>query len=253
MIVGVGSWRGIGASTTALAVAASLAARDALPWLVEADPSGGSLAVRLMLDPGDAGTLERLAFPTTRGTSVDRFADAAVDVTGMRVITAPGDPFRAWGCHTPRLAWQPMLRDLPGPVVIDLGRLHGGRPHAALLAQLDVLVLVTNLDTIALAATMQWADSLGKAAPGDVTLPLDITRVALVDAPIVASRVGRTEAETELGDRFAGWLPWAPEAVQLLHRGAPMSDRRMRRHALTSAVEHLVDRLVDWTARTEAA
>lgn len=253
MIIGVGAWRGVGASTTALAIAASMAARGEQPWLVEADPAGGSLAARLHLQSAQSGTLERLAFPTTRGTAMDRFEQAAVPVAGMRVITSPGDPFRSWGCHLPRLAWATMLRELDAHVVVDLGRLHGGGPNAALLAQLDLLLLVANADTVSLATSMQWADALGKASPVDVGLPLDLTRIAIVDAPNVAERVSRTEVETELGERFAGWLPWSPDTVQLLHRGAALADRRVRKQPLASATDHLVSRLRSWLSDEVAA
>ena len=84
-------------------------------------------------------------------------------------------------------------------------------------------------------------------------LPLDLTRIAIVDAPIVAERVGRTDVETELGDRFAGWLPWSPDTVQLLHRGAAFADRRVRRQPMAAATDHLVVRLRHWLAASEAA
>jgi MinD-like ATPase involved in chromosome partitioning or flagellar assembly len=253
VIIGVGSWRGMGASTTALAITASMAARGEEPWLIEADPAGGVLAARLALAPSQAGSLERIAFPTIRSSTIDRFEHAAAHLAGVRVITAPGDPFRAWSCHVPRLAWPAMLRELDAPVVVDLGRLRGGGPNAAMLAHLDLLLMVTNPDTVALAATMEWADALGKASPVDQGLPLDLTRIAIVDAPIAAERVGRTDAETELGDRFAGWLPWAPDTVQLLHRGAAFTDRRVRRQPLAQAADHLVGRLQQWLADEEAA
>ena len=35
---------------------------------------------------------------------IERFAAASATFAGMRVVTAPGDPFRAWACHLPRLA-----------------------------------------------------------------------------------------------------------------------------------------------------
>ncbi|MCU1360746.1 MAG: hypothetical protein JWN99_2035 [Ilumatobacteraceae bacterium] len=253
MIIGVGSWRGVGATTTALAIAASMAADGAQPWLIEADPAGGVLAARLSMDRSRAGSLERLAFPTERSATIDRFHQAAVDVADVRVITAPGDPFRAWSCHVPRLAWPALLRELDAPVVVDIGRLRGGAPNAALLSQLDQLLLITNPDTVSLAATMQWADALGKSSPIDDGLPLDLTRVAIVDAPIVSERVGRTDAETELGERFAGWLPWAPDTIELLHRGAAFTDRRVRRHPLAQATDHLVVRLRHWLNDEAAA
>lgn len=243
MILGVGSWRGVGATTTAVAIAAVLAARGEQPWLVEADPAGGVLAARFSLPPPLAGALESLAFPTVRGGGIERFTDAALDVSGIHLITAPGDPFRAWGCHSPRFAWQTALRHLEGPVVIDLGRLRGHAPHTVLLQQLDMLLLVTNPDAVSIVGTLEWAASRGRAAPDDLGLALDITRVAVVDAPMISTRVTRTDVDAELGERGAGWLPWSPGAVELMHRGAGFTHKRLRRHALVQGADDLVTRL----------
>jgi hypothetical protein len=253
MIIGVGAWRGVGATTTALATAGAFAAQGEQPWLIEADPAGGVLAARCGLPPTFAGSLERVAFPSIRGTAEDGFAEAAAPHAGVRVITAPGDPFRAWGCHTPRFAWQPALRELDGPVVIDVGRLRGAAPNALLLQQLDLLLLVVNADAVDIVSTLEWAGSRGRPSPDDRGLPLDITRVAVVDAPIAGTRVTRSDVEAELGDRFAGWLPWSPDAVDLLHRGAGFDHKRLRRHALVQNTDHLVGRLRTWLHDERAA
>ncbi len=251
MIVGVGTWRGTGATTTALLVARMLSAQGERPWLIEADPAGGTLAGRLPLVPDHAGGLERIAFPAGRLTMTERFETVAGDVYGVRLITAPGDPFRGWACHTPRLAWAPSLRELDGPVVIDLGRQHGGAPTSAVLEQLDVLLLTTTPDPVSVVSTLEWARLLGRVSPADAGLPLDLVRLAVVDLPIGHERVPRAHAEDELGDRFAGWLPWSPDVVDLILRGADPTDRRLRRQPLIQATEQLCDRLRTW-APTEA-
>lgn len=260
MIVGVGSWRGQGASTTALLLAAGLASRPVsrpasgsyTVWLVEADPAGGTLAARLELPLDEVGGLERLAFPTNRAAVDDRFADAAGRLGGVRVITAPGDPFRAWACHTPRIAWVPLLAELDGPVVVDLGRLRGGLPHTALLAQLDVVLMTATPDPVSLVSTLEWAEARGRVAPADSGLPLDLTRVVVVDAPSTRRRVTRAAVEIELGDRYAGWLPWRPECVELVERGAALSDRRIRRDALAQAGAQLAEHVAHLADRAEA-
>ena len=243
MIIGVGSWRGIGASTVALSLTSAMSSLGHRPWLIEADPAGGTLAARLALDPSDSGGLERIAFPTNHGAVIERFEQAATEVAGTRIITAPGDSFRAWACHTPRIAWAAMLGELDGPVVVDLGRLRAGSPLSAVLTHVDQVVVVTNPDVVALLATIEWADALGRASPLDAGLPLDLTRVAIVDSPIVTERVSRTDTEAELGDRFVGWLPWSPSAIELIHRGARFDDRRMRRQPLVQAAQHMVELL----------
>lgn len=252
-VLGVGSWRGTGATTTAHALAAALAAAGERPWLVEADPAGGVLAARL--GGITAGGLETVAFPVPGGArdAVGRFTDAALHHAGIRVVTAPGDPFRAWACHAPRQPWATALRQLDGPVVIDLGRLRGGAPHGAMLDQLDQLLLTTDADPVSVVATTEWAHSAGRVSPLDGGLSLDITRIVVIDSPATHERVTRTDVTAELGDRFAGWLPWAPDAVRHLQRGGGLDDRRLRRHAFTHAVLHVADHLRTWLASGAAA
>ncbi|MFM2072223.1 MAG: hypothetical protein RLZZ623_2486 [Actinomycetota bacterium] len=258
MIIGVGAWRGVGATTTAVAIAAGLAAQGERPWLIEADPAGGVLAARFALAPALAGSLERLAFPASASASASASvlgtaADSAVDIAGVRLITAPGDPFRAWGCHAPRFPWQPALRELDGPVVIDLGTLRGGAPNHLLMQQLELLLLISTADVVDAVSTLEWAASRGRPSPDDRGLALDITRVAVVDAPTVSTRASRSDLEAELGERYAGWLPWAPDAVDLLHRGAGFNHRRLRRHAFSQGTEHLIHRVRGWMGSERAA
>ncbi len=245
MIVGVGTWRGIGGTTTALATAAGLAAAGHRPWLVEADPAGGVLAARLAGSGPAASGLEWVAFPAQRATVPELFAAASREHASVRMVLAPGDPFRAWSCHRPRLPWVPALRELDGPVVVDLGRLGAG-PHGALLAQLDVLLLVANPDTVSLAASLEWAVAHGRVAPGAEALPLDITRIVVVDAPVVAEPVSRADVQAELRERDAGWLPWSPQGVAMMHAGRAVADRELRRDKLAYASLHLAHRLASW-------
>ena len=246
MIVGLGTWRGAGATTTALAVASSLVSLGHRPWLVEADPAGGVLAARLPRRTVVAGRLESVAFPD-HSFGVDpaeRLRAVATEVAGMRIVTAPGDPFRAWACHTPRQPWAPALRDLDGPVLVDLGRLRGGTPVGDVLRQLDLLVLVTDSDAVSVTTAADWATALGRVAPLDTPLALDITRFVVVDTPDTLDRVARADAEAELGHRLVGWLPWEPEAVRALYDHVPLHDRRLRRFGYVPAAQHLADRLL---------
>jgi hypothetical protein len=247
VIVGVGAWRGVGATSTAVLIASRLVARGERPWLIEADPAGGVLAARLEL-ADVSGALESIAFPAQRGPSVDRFAQAATTWCGIRVVGAPGDPFRAWTCHQPRLAWAPTLRELDGPVIVDLGRVRGGGPIDALLQQLDVLLMISSADIVDLVSTNEWATLHGRAAATDHGLAVDIARVVVVDAPIATtgSRATRSMVDYELGDRLAGWLPWSSDALDLVRRGVVSTDRRLRRQLLIGATDHLVDRLRAW-------
>ena len=74
MIIAVGCWRGVGATTTSLLAATCIAAADEDgAWLVEADPAGGVLAGRIVAPPHCLGGLERVAFPTERLSSTESF------------------------------------------------------------------------------------------------------------------------------------------------------------------------------------
>lgn len=252
-VIGVGSWRGTGATTTAHALAAVLAGAGDRPWLVEADPAGGVLAARVA--GVAAGGLEAVAFPLAGAAreAAGRFAEAACHTGGVRVVAAPGDPFRAWSCHAPRQPWAAALRELDGPVVVDLGRLRGGAPHGAVLDQLDQLLLVCDADPVSIVATADWAGTAGRVSPLDGGLALDIARIVVIDGPHPTERVSRTDVDAELGDRAAGWIPWAPDAVRLLRRGGGVTDRRLRRHAYTHAVAHVASRLRQWMSPGAAA
>jgi MinD-like ATPase involved in chromosome partitioning or flagellar assembly len=255
VIVGCGCWRGRGATTTALLAATALAADGSVPWLIEADPAGGVLAARLDLAHAGSG-LERIAVPDASvdpsATADERFAAAAVDFAGARLVLAPGDPFRAWSCHVPRRPWGPLLRQLDGDVIVDLGTIRGGSPLAPLLAQLDAVLLVSGPDAASLAATLEWTELQGRVSPGDPGMPVDVVRVVVVDVPC-AQPVAQADAQLELGERLAGWLPWAPDAIELVQRGAALTDRRLRRQPLVGAMLDLADRIRGWAASDVAA
>lgn len=240
MIIAVGSWRGVGATTTALLIAASLAMADeAGAWLIEADPAGGALAGRMQFPGHTIGGLERVAFPTERVAPADAFAAVSHAVAGLRVVTAPVDPFRAFSCHQPRMPWASSLRDLPGSVVVDVGRLRAGSPAGAVVAQVDTLLVVSSPEVSAAVSAAEWLQAGGRVSPTEPGLPDGKARLVFVESP---GGVGfpRATLSAELGGQCAGWLPWDDATVDLLHRGAAATDRRVRRSPLAAAVNQLV-------------
>lgn len=243
MIVGVAGWRGVGASTVALLLAAALGDASDPAVLVEADPAGGVLAARMGLD---AGALERLAVAAARRASDgERLCDLAPVVGAVRVVTAPGDPFRAWSCLAGRSTWIDRLDELGDDVVVDLGRLRGGHPHGTLLDRLDALLVVSGADAISIAATAEWAAHGGRMSAHDRPLSVDLARMVIVDAPD-RQRCSRTDVMAELGDRFAGWMPWDAAAVEHIERGSSLDDRRVRRRPIAQAARRLADGVVMW-------
>lgn len=243
MIIAVGSWRGVGATTASLLLAAC-AAEQGDAWLVEADPAGGVLAGRLELPQQAIGGLERVAFPTEAGNPIGLLDAVAHRTGGLRVVSCPADPFRAHACHLPRQAWAHSLPDLPGTVVVDLGRLRAGSPVGSLIAVADVVLLVTSPEVCAAVSSIEWMRAGGVSAPdehgvGDVPL-----RLLVVDSPGGVAFAEHTLA-ADLGDQWGGWLPWRPVDVDLLHRGAPTDDRRLRRSPLVQAGRSVLVALAD--------
>jgi len=248
VIIAVGGWRGAGATTTALLAANCLAVGDSGAWLIEADPAGGVLSGRIHLPPQAIGGLERVSFPTQRISATDAFDSVAHHVGGLKVVTAPADPFRAHACHQPRLPWTSGLRDLSGPVVIDVGRLRAGSPIWGVLTQADVVLLVTSPEVGAAVSAAEWLSAGGRVSPTDPGLPEGVARLVVVDAPCGVA-FSRSVLQNDLADRWAGWLPWEPATVDLVHRGAGAGDRRLRRSQLNSAVDQMVGDLVGEGAR----
>ena len=239
MIIAVGSWRGTGTTTTAVLIAACLAVgEEHESWLIEADPAGGALAGRMQLASDTIGGLERVAFPTERVAPLEAFESVAHKVSGMRIVTAPSDPFRSHACHQPRLPWIASLRELSRNVVVDVGRVRSATPVWPILAAADVVLLVTSPEVSAAVSTSEWMQANGRVSPVDPGLESGKTRLVFVDSPGGVS-FPRTMLSGELDDQFAAWLPWDRAAVDLLYRGAMPDDRRFRRSALIGAVNQL--------------
>jgi len=242
VIVAVGSWRGTGATTAALLAATCLAAGQHGAWLVEADPAGGVLAGRMQLDGAAIGGLEAIAFPSRRGPAHELFESAAHLAGGLRIVGAPTDPFRAFACHQPRVPWVLSLRDLPGAVVVDVGRLRAGSPVWPVLTSADAVVLVSAPEACATVAAAEWVETGGRVSPADPGLIGGNARIAVVDSP-GGIAFTRGVLLAQLGERCCGWLPWEPATVDLVHRGAGADDRRLRRSSLMAAVQEMVGAL----------
>lgn len=234
MIV-VGGWRGVGTTTTALLLAAALAERMGEGWLVEADPTGGTLAGRIPMPAWSIGGLERLTFADP--VAPVEVADVACRLGRLGVVAAPADPFRAHSCHWTHAPWRDVLDGLAGPVVVEIGRLFPGTPVWPVLERADHVLIVTSPEVSSAVSATEWVRTGGRMSPLDPGLATP-ARLVVVDAP---SGVGfpSSALAADLGGSLAGWLPWDPPAVDLVHRGCRLDDRRLRRSALVDAVGRL--------------
>ncbi|HET6918671.1 MAG TPA: hypothetical protein VFI46_04305, partial [Jiangellaceae bacterium] len=127
MMVGVCSDKGSPGSTTTALVLASAWPEHAV--VVEADPQGGDLAIRLRRHGGAAlpevPTVLTVATAARRGPSADVLAGYAHELTrGVSVIPGALVAEQVAGVAE----WEPLADALTGteaPVFTDFGRLHG--------------------------------------------------------------------------------------------------------------------------------
>jgi hypothetical protein len=133
----------------------------------------------------------------------------------------------------------PALHDLAGSVVVDIGRVRAGTPARALIAVADVVLLVTSPELSAAVSSAEWVQAAGRVSAADHALDDIDVRVVVVDAP-AGLGFARSTLRTEHWD---SWLPWEPGTIDLVHRGAELDDRRLRRSALIDAVRRLTSSL----------
>ena len=245
-VIAVGSWRGVGASTTALLLASAAALRGHESWLVEADAAGGVLASRAP-DLAGVDSLGRVAFTTSDERVEVALARSSRRLGPVSVVTAPWDSFQAWSAvASPRRAWVDGLRRLDGVVVVDVGSLRGGDvPAWSIIERADVLVMVTSPEPAALTATVGWMDAKGQSAPGVVGLSLDTSRLVVVDSPVGSGERFGPRVADELGERLAGWWEWEPKVVDHVLRGGSLDHRAVRRFGLVASIASTIDRLVE--------
>jgi len=247
-VIAVGSWRGIGASTTALLLASAAAMRGHDAWLVEADPAGGVLASRAPALSG-VDSLGRVAF-TRSDERVETVLQGSSRRLGpVNVVTAPWDSFQAWSAiASPRRPWAEALRRLGGLVVVDVGSLRGGAiPSWPIIERADALVMVTNPDAAGLTSTVAWMDAKGQSAPGVAGLSLDTSRLVVVDTPGGSTEQFGPNVADELNGRMVGWWDWEPRVVDHVLRGGSLDHRAIRRHDLVGAAASTLDHLIDGT------
>ena len=137
-----------GTTTTALALASRWPTPAAL---VEADPYGGDLAIRMRTEAGSVlpETPTVLTLATAARTSPGHHA---VSRYGQRVndqlLVVPGFLVAEQGARV--ADWEPLAALLPRaelPVMADVGRLHAGSPVLPVAAAADVVVVVGRADT----------------------------------------------------------------------------------------------------------
>jgi MinD-like ATPase involved in chromosome partitioning or flagellar assembly len=245
--VGFTGVKGAGVSTSAFAEAACLAIHGPVTY-VEADPSGGSLLSRCdgLQAAGDLYDAAMSRDPGGLAGVVQRLGD-------VDVVPSWGRAFRTLQALTrPRVPWDLLFDEVAGTVVVDLGRLYPNAPTLGVLNAMDVVVLVSPPEPGAVATTMEWATRGGRDAAGDVGVSID--RIAMITNEVVGRRPRVTVTPRELaslqGPPYLGHLPHDEPAVELLHRGASMRHKTLRRRPLTEAASTIAAGLLERAALT---
>ncbi len=252
-----------GSTTTALALAA---ARGLPAVVVEADPYGGDLALRirhngnplpttptvLSVSAGRSGqgqtsaprtTLDGPGGPAQRRHR-DLWRDGSHEVSEhVRVI--PG--FMA-AEHGTSMAWPVLASALEAqsvPVFADLGRIHTGSPSLEVAAAADALIPVCRND---MASVQHMVDRLELLVPaiadrnGRPPIVLPVVIAPRQHGSTIANSVAEILGETAVGPTLRGvsWLAWDPAAVAHLENGADPWTKPLRKSPLMKSARKVM-------------
>lgn len=244
-----------GSTITALALAA---ARGLPAVVVEADPYGGDLALRIRHDGNPLPTT-----PTVLSVSAGRSVQGSTSAPRTS-LDGPGGPSERrhrdlWrdGSHTlsehvrvvpgfmaaehgTSLAWPVLASALEAqtvPVFADLGRIHTGSPSLAVAAAADALIPVCRSD---MASVQHMVDRLELLVPaiaernGRPPIVLPMVIAPRQHGSTIANSVAEILGETAVGPTLRGvsWLAWDPAAVAQLENGADPWAKPLRKSPL---------------------
>ncbi|MGW3068985.1 hypothetical protein ACWDA8_37325 [Streptomyces sp. NPDC001130] len=233
-VVAIGSLKGApGASTLALALAAAWpTAGGARPVVVEADASGGDIAVRFGLsDMVGLLTLAAGARQQEAGSGLDGCTQEVAG--GVRVVVAPTGADQAAPCVSEIASCASVLHgdgDSKGVVLLDLGRL-GATASQELARVADRLVLVARGGTDGLAhvaARPEWLEG--------VQVELVVVGPCRYAESDIAKALQMEPVQIHV-------LPWDARAGAVLSGLGRIGERRWRRSPLGRAASRLADRL----------
>lgn len=228
-VVSVGGAPGV----TTLACAAAAAAPASQPLLIiEAAPSGGTIAARWRLDVHDAvTTTARLAMDVTGKIDLWDVAHRPW-LAGSRVI--PGHPSAVVGRQAQVGRWlADQLATVTRPTLIDAGRVDGSSDQLDLLAAADAVWVLVDPIVEQVAAARAAASWLNRAGPVQVLVREQAGDPAR-DAP--ASVAGT------LGWPVAATVPSDPQSARALCGLSP-ARRNLVRSPLLRTGRALADRL----------
>lgn len=226
MLIAVASDKGSpGTTTTALALASAWTSPTTV---VEADPYGGDLAVRLRTEHGGALPETPTVLTLATAARTDRpegllagYAQLLNDV----VSVVPGHLVAEQAAGL--TDWHPLGEALlrqPGTTFVDLGRLHAGSPVLSVAALADVVLVVARADA---ASVIRLRERLARLVPALASRRTTRVRVW----PVIVGEAKHAQRDiadvTHLLEQTAvaplvfglGAIAWDPNAVAKLEAG----------------------------------
>lgn len=230
-IIAIAGAKGAPGTTTTAALLGRqwpTATRERPVVLVEADPDGGVLALRLADRVGHTPGLSSLIAALRRGSTTEQLADHSQwfdDMTSSNVAVVVAHP--SSGAATTVLRHVRLLAQWLGEqdadVIVDVGRLNPHGPCAPLVAAADLLAVVARPDNEQLPAAAEALDAVSDGERGWIL-------------------VGKGHAAREVEDTFArpvyGELP-RERSVSALWSGQTFSRRSQLARAATAIAQAL--------------
>ncbi len=223
-----------GATATALAVAASLSvAEGRRKLLLEADSTGGTLAIRYRL-PVEPGLLTLAAAARTELTSDELWRHARELPGGLPVIVCPDGPEQVHAAMAASGAtlgcFLAGLRDVD--VICDVGRLAPESPSLAFVAEASALLMVARPN----------AEQLQPAARRMIMLKQQVSNIGWV---LVGQKpYGPAEVEATYDFPVVGVIADDPRSVASFESG--VVSKRLRRHPFLRSSTMLANTLSEW-------
>lgn len=256
MLFAVFADRGAPGATTAALAVASARGRPAL--VVEADPYGGDLALRLRPD----GKRPMPKTPTVLGLAAGRSSSASstpgstggsVWTNGSHVLSdlvrvVPGFMSAEQGGPLQWPALGATLANQGVPVFADVGRIHRGSPSMPVLTAADALIPVCRGDVGSVQHMLKRLEYLvptvaEKAHRTPTVVPVVVAprqrgeeMAKAVSELLAVSRVGPTVP-------FVTWLAWDPAGCTLLEHGEDPWAKGLRKSPLMKSARNCVRRL----------
>ena len=248
MLFAICADRGAPGSTTA---ALALASARGLPAIVvEADPYGGDLALRLKPD----GKHPLAATPTVLSVAAGRSAEqrhvpASTPMRQLdlwrsgshelseRVRVVPGFMNAEQGASVAWSALASVLRSQTVPVFADVGRIHTGSPSMPILAAADAVVTVCRGDLGSVHHMIERLEAIGPTIAeqsGRTPTFLPIVVAPRQHGRQLAHAVSQLLSAAAVGPavRYVGWLAWDPAGCALLEDGHDPWEKALRKSPL---------------------